>query len=132
MLRQIIYLLLPLLLSACSSHIVQDQNYQPLGTAVLTANNLLMVKYPEGPPDNYSADEYKNLLKEDYQIMYDRLQPYQIKVERQRTNFIVDIYDKGQLILKDASCTETRIDCWVYKRQCNPSTFNVPCLESEE
>jgi hypothetical protein len=132
MLRQTISLLLTLLLSACCSQHIRDQNYQPLGTAVLTANNLLMVKYPEGPPDDYSSDDYKNLLKEDYQVMYDRLQPYQVKVERQRTNFIVDLYDKGFLILKDASCTETMIDCWVYKQQCDPSTFKVPCLESKE
>jgi hypothetical protein len=130
MTRNPVLLLLPiLLLSACSTLLEEGHNYQPLGTAVLTANDLLIAEYPEGPPANFSSDDYKDLLKKDYHVMYDRLQPYQIKVEHRGNNFIVDLYDSGRLIMKDASCSETRIDCWVYKQECDPTTFHVPCLE---
>ena len=120
--------LLALFIFSCSSFRPNlDDRYQPLGTAVLAANDLLMVKYPQGPPENIHEDEYKGLLKEDYKPMYVRLLPYLVQIEKMDNYFIVSVFDGKKLILTDWSCTEGRIDCWCYNRECNPDALKVEC-----
>jgi hypothetical protein len=104
-----------------------DLKYQPLGTVVLTANNLLMVQYHQGLPDNYSGEDYKNILKEKNQLMYQRLQPYRVTVQKLADKFKVSVFDGNTLVLTDWSCTEGKIDCWSYKNECLPDTMHVPC-----
>ena len=112
----------------CSCSKVDDGlKYQPLGTAVLTANNLLMVQYPQGPPDNYSGEEYKNLLKENYQPQYQSLQPYRVILQKLANKFKVSVFDGSTLVLTDWSCTEGKIDCWSYKNECIPDTMHIQC-----
>ena len=104
-----------------------DLKYQPLGPAVLAANNKLMVLYPQGPPDNYSGEDYKNLLKGSNQTSYDRLQPYRVTVQKLANKFKVSVFDGSTLVLTDWSCTEGKIDCWSYKNECLPDTMHVQC-----
>jgi hypothetical protein len=109
-----------------------NEKYQPLGTAVLTADNLLMVKYPQGPPENYSGDDFKNLLKSDYLSMYQRLQPYRVTIQKSGEKFKVSVFDGNTLVLTDWSCTEGRIDCWSYNKQCLADTMKIKCDEERE
>jgi hypothetical protein len=101
--------------------------YQPLGTAVLAANDQLMVQFPQGPPDNYSGEDYKNLLKENYQPSYERLQAYRVTVQKLADKFKVSVFDGDLLILTDWSCTYGKIDCWSYKKECLPDTMHIQC-----
>jgi hypothetical protein len=111
----------------CCSKADLDQKYQPLGPAVLMANNQLMVQYPQGPPDNYSGDDYKNLLKGNYQKSYERLQPYRVTILKMVNKFKVSVFDGSTLVLTDWSCTEGKIDCWSYKKECLPDTMHIQC-----
>jgi len=121
-------LFLALLLSSCSSIQTSiDEKYQPLGTAVLAANDLFIVKYYSDNPVSVSGTEYKELLKESYIPMYERLAPYIIQIEKKANTFIVFVYDDELLILKDWLCTEGRIDCWCYNEECDPDEFDVEC-----
>jgi hypothetical protein len=106
-----------------------DDKYQPVGTAVMTANGLLLVKYPYGIPESYPENDYKNLLREDYKPMYEHLQPYRVKIQKVDGNFIARVYDGNLIILTDWSCTEGRIDCWSYNKECNPDTLHVLCAQ---
>jgi hypothetical protein len=129
--RNIIGLLLvALCLSSCTIICLNpDEKYQPLGTAVLTANGLLLVKYPQDRPESIQENEYKDLLKEDYKIIYNRLLPYlvQIKKDKLSNNFIVSVFDGQKLILTDWLCTEGRIDCWSYNGECYPDKIQINC-----
>jgi hypothetical protein len=126
----ITFLLVSLLIGACCcSKVNHDEEYQPLGTLVLTANGLLTVQYPQGIPDNYNGEDYKKLLQEDYKRMYERLLPYKVQIKKIEKNFCVQIYDGKCLILTDWSCTASRIDCWSYNNECNPDTVKVQCDE---
>ncbi len=114
----------------CSCSIIQlnlDEKYQPLGTAVLTANDLLLAKYPKERPQYVSQEEYKNLLKENYLPLYDRLYVYPVKIKTVNNNFVVSIYDGDKLILTDWLCTEGYIDCWSYNNECNLNTIKIEC-----
>jgi hypothetical protein len=113
--------------ACCCTKTDLNERYQPLGMAVLTANNLLMVQYPQGPPENYQGENYKNLLKENYRPMYERLQPYRVVIQKMADRFKVSVFDGNTLVLTDWSCTEGRIDCWSYEKQCMPDTLNVRC-----
>lgn len=113
--------------SSCYIQPIIDEKYQPLGTAVLTANGLLMVVYPEDRPDHINQNEYKILLKEDYELMYERLLPYLVQIKKVDNNFIVSVFDGDLLILTDWLCTEGRIDCWNYNAECNPDTIEINC-----
>jgi len=106
-----------------------DEKYQPLGVAVLAANDQLLVKYPhpQDRPEYIQGDEYKALLKENYKPMYDRLLPYLVKIKKIDDNYIVSVFDGQKLILTDWLCTEGRIDCWSYNGECNPDTLKVKC-----
>jgi hypothetical protein len=113
--------------SCCGTKIIQDEKYQPLGTAVLAANDLLLVKYSHDRPEQISESEYKNLLKEDYQPMYERLLPFSVEIKKSDDNYIVRVYDEEILILTDWLCTESRIDCWSYNRECTPDDLQIEC-----
>ena len=104
-----------------------SEKYQPLGVAVLTANGLLMVEYPENKPENINPNDYKNLLKEDYNILYERLLPFKVQIKKLDNNYIVKVYDRNLLVLTDWLCTEGRIDCWGYNHECNPDTIKNIC-----
>jgi hypothetical protein len=101
--------------------------YQPLGTAVLTANGLLMVEYPEIKPEYINQNDYKNLLKEDYDILYQRLLPFEVQIKKSENNYIIKVFECNLLILTDWLCTENKIDCWSYNQECNPDTLIVNC-----
>ena len=116
--------LLSLFLYSCSTI---DEKYQPLGTAVLAANDLLVVKYPQERPEYIQENEYKELLKENYKPMYDKLLPYFVQIKRTNNNYIVRVYDGKILILTDWLCTERYLDCWSYNGECNPETLKVEC-----
>ena len=104
-----------------------DDKYQPLGIVIMTTNGLLMVKYPQGIPDNVSDTEYKELLKVNYNSFYEMLLPYQLKIKKKDKAFFVSVFDGKTLVLTDWSCTEDRIDCWNYNGQCNPDKLYTPC-----
>ena len=104
-----------------------DARYQLIGPAVLSANNLLMVQYPQGPPENYSGEDYKNLLKSDYRPMYQKLQPYRVVIQKLGDKFKVHVFDGNTLVLTDWSCTEGRIDCWSYNKQYLADTMKIKC-----
>lgn len=119
---------LSLFICSCSIMLLNvDEKYQPLGTAVLAANDLLLVKYSQVRPEYIQENEYKNLLKESYKPMYDRLLHYLVKIEKTDINYIVRVFDGQTLILTDWLCTEGRIDCWSYNSECNPETLKVKC-----
>jgi hypothetical protein len=111
----------------CSLSCNRDEQYQPVGTAVLQASSLLIVKYPQGIPDNYAGEDYKNLLKENYKTLYERIKPYNAVVKKKDNRFIIQVYDGNLLILTDWGCTEGRIDCWNYNNECNPDTLHIQC-----
>jgi hypothetical protein len=117
-------LLLSLVLCSCSTI---DEKYQPLGTAVLAANDLLLAKYSQDRPECIQEREYKELLKENYKPMYDRLLPYLVQIKRTDNNYIVTVLDGQTLILTDWLCTEGYIDCWSYNGECIPGTLKVEC-----
>ena len=122
------FLLISFLTISCSvikSSISEE--YQPLGTAVLTANGLLMVEYPENKPEYINQNDYKLLLKEDYKILYEKLLPYEVQVKKSENNYIVSVFDGNKLILTDWLCTEGRIDCWSFNQECNPDTIQIKC-----
>lgn len=122
--------LLSLFIYSCSSiQLNVDEKYQPIGTAVLAANDLLLVKYSQDRSEYIQEDEYKNLLKENYKLMYDRLLPYLVQIRFKKTdnNFIVRVLDGQTLILTDWLCTEGHIDCWSYNGECVPETLKVEC-----
>ena len=120
--------LLSLFLYSCSTIQVNvDGKYQPLGTAILAANDLLVVKYSQDRPEYIQGDEYKELLKENYKPMYDRLLPYLVQIKKTNNNYIVSVFDGQKLILTDWLCTEDHIDCWSYNGECNPETLKVEC-----
>ncbi len=106
-----------------------DEKYQPLGGAVLAANDQLLVKYPhpQDRPEYIQEKEYKDLLKENYKPMYDRLLPYSVKIKKVDDNYVVSVFDGQKLILTDWLCTEGYIDCWSYNGECNPDTYKVKC-----
>ena len=115
-------------LFSCSSfQVKQDEKYQPLGTAVLTANGLLLIEHFYDCPEKLSGDDYKGLLKEDYRRMYDRLLPYSVQIEKRDGNCTVSVFDGRTLILIDWLCTEGYVDCWSYNGKCNPDTMKVKC-----
>lgn len=121
-------ILLCLFISSCSSiEINYDEKYQPVGTAVLTANDLLLAKYSKDRSEFVQEKEYKDLLKEDYKPMYDRLVPYSVQIKNTADNFIVSVSDGKTLILTDWLCTEGCIDCWSYNGECIPESLNVEC-----
>jgi hypothetical protein len=121
-------LLLSLFINSCSYiQLNADEKYQPLGTAVLAANDLLLVKYSQDRPQYIRENEYKDFLKENYKSMYDRLLPYSVQIKNINNNFIVSIIDDHKLILTDWLCTEGHIDCWSYNEECNPDTLEVEC-----
>lgn len=111
---------------SCSAP-TNNENYQEIASPVITANGLLMVKYPQGIPEIVSSQEYKELLKEDYTLLYDILTPYDVKIQKSGNHFKVAVYHSSQQVLFDLSCTENRIDCWVYNGDCNPDTLKVDC-----
>lgn len=113
--------------SCCMVQVNLDEKYQPLGTAVLAANNLLLVKYSQNRPEYIQENEYKDLLKENYKPMYDRLLPYLVKLKMTDNNFIVSVFDGENLILTDWLCTEGRIDCWSYNDKCDPEALTIEC-----
>ena len=104
-----------------------SEEYQPLGTAVLTANGILMTEYPVNKPEYINQNDYKNLLKEDYDILYQRLLPFEVQIKKSNNNYIVKVFDENLLILTDWLCTENRIDCWSYNQECNPDTIEIKC-----
>lgn len=113
--------------SCCTT--INNDKYQEIASPIITANGLLMVKYPQGIPAEVSGQEYKELLKENYSILYDKLNPYDVKIYKSGTFFKVAVYyDKLQVLL-DLSCTQNRIDCWVYNGECNPDTLKVDCIK---
>ena len=113
---------------SCSSiQVNKDEKYQPVGTAVLTADGLFLVKYSQNQPASVPGDDYKDLLKEDYQRLYNRLAPYDVRVEKAADGYVVSVFDGDRLILADWLCTEGRIDCWVYNGECDPGTISVNC-----
>jgi hypothetical protein len=114
-------------MSCCSTLCKRDDQYQPIGTAVLQASSLLIVQYPEGIPDNYPGEDYKNLLKDNYKSMYENIQPYRATIQKKDNRFIVQVYDGNLLILTDWGCTEGRIDCWSYNSECKAETLHVQC-----
>ena len=122
------FFLLSLFLYSCSSILLNvDEKYQPLGTAVLAANDLLIVKYSQDRPEYIQENEYKELLKENYKPMYDRLLPYLVQIKKTNNNYVVSVYDDQILILTDWLCTEGYLDCWSYNGECNPETLKVEC-----
>lgn len=124
----ITFLLSVFVLFSCSGLQVKlDEKYQPLGTAVLAANGLLLIEHPHDCPENMSGDDYKGLLKENYRPMYDRLLPYLVRIETRDGNCTVSVFDDQTLILTNWLCTEGRIDCWSYNGECNPDTIKVKC-----
>ncbi len=123
----IFFSLLLIIEMSCCTIERPDDKYQPVGTAVLTANNLLSVKYPQGLPENYPGEDYKNLLKENYQPMYERLKPYRVLIQKITDKFKVSVFDRNTPVLTDWSCTEGRIDCWTYNKECIPDTLAVEC-----
>lgn len=125
-----------LLLLACSSSNINteldDAHYQPIGTAVLTANGFLIAAYPDGLTEPVDIAEYKrSLLEEGYQELYQALLPMSISIQPRGKHFIVKVLEDGAPVLYDVSCTESRLDCWLYRGQCSPDTLVVPCLESQ-
>jgi len=104
-----------------------SEEYQPLGTAVLTANGILMSEYPEIKPEYINQNDYKNLLKEEYDILYQRLLPFEVQIKKSENNYIIKVYDGNLLILSDWLCTENRIDCWSYNQECDPDTIDIKC-----
>ena len=120
--------LLSLFLYSCSTiQLNVDEKYQPLGTAVFAANDLLLAKYSQDRPEYIQEREYKELLKENYKPMYDRLLPYLVQIKRADNNYIVSVLDGQTLILTDWLCTEGHIDCWSYNGECIPETLKVEC-----
>lgn len=104
-----------------------SEEYQPLGTAVLTANGILMTEYSEDKPEYINQNDYKNLLKEDYDILYQRLLPFDVQIKKLENNYIVKVFDGNLLILTDWLCTENRIDCWSYDQECDPEKLVIEC-----
>ena len=122
-----LFLLSIFICSCCILPINDDEKYQPLGVAVLAANDQLLVKYPEDRSEYIQEKEYKYLLKENYKPMYDRLLPYTVKIKNIANNFVVSVFDGQKLILTDWLCTEGRIDCWSYNGECSPDALKVKC-----
>ena len=119
--------LLILFINSCSSMKVDlGEKYQPLGTAVLAADSLLLAKYPH-KLECIQENEYKELLREDYTPMYDRLFSYSVKTKPADNSCVVSVFDGEVLILTDWLCTEGRIDCWSYNGECNPEELKVEC-----
>jgi len=124
----ITFLVSVFILFSCSVHRVKlDEKYQPLGTAVLGANGLLLIENPHDCPENISGDNYKGLLKEDYRPMYNRLLPYSVRIQERDGKCTVSVFDDQTLILTDWLCTEGYVDCWSYNGECNPDTIKVKC-----
>jgi len=122
-----LFLLSIFICSCCIIRINDDEKYQPLGVAVLAANDQLLAKYTQDRPEYIQGDEYKDLLKENYKPMYDRLLPYLVKIKKVDDNYVVSVFDGQRLILTDWLCTEGRIDCWSYNGECSPDTLKVKC-----
>lgn len=123
-----ILICLPIFVMLCGSDSCnKDDQYQPIGTAVIQASSLLMVQYHQGLPDNYTGEDYKNLLKENYKPMFENIRPYRATIQKKDNRFIVQVYDGNLLILTDWGCTEGRIDCWSYNGECKPDTLHVQC-----
>ncbi|MBE0645518.1 MAG: hypothetical protein IH600_15660 [Bacteroidetes bacterium] len=107
-----------------------DDHYQNIGTAVMTANDFLIADYPDGLPDSVDVEAYKQSLQDEgYYEKYQLLEPLDVRITPSGRHFIVEVREYGTLILRDASCTETYLDCWTYRGQCDPDTLRVPCLE---
>jgi hypothetical protein len=125
----VITFLLPVfVLFSCSGlQMKSDEKYQPLGTAVLAANGLLLIEHPHDCPENMSGNDYKGLLRENYRPMYDRLLPYSVRIEKRDGKCTVSVFDGQMLILTDWLCTEGYVDCWSYNGECNPDTIKVKC-----
>lgn len=127
-LNSTVFFVFILFITSCSSLQTNlDSKYQPLGMVVMTANGLLMAKYPQTIPENVSQEEYKTLLKNGYLPLYEKLLPFGVDIKKGNKSFIVSVFDGTALILTDWSCTETRIDCWNYNNKCNPDTLKVIC-----
>lgn len=106
---------------------INKENFQEIAAPVITANGLLMVKYPQGIPEIVSGQKYKDMLKEDYSLLYDILTPYDVKIQKSGKHFKVAVYYGSQQVLLDLSCTQRRIDCWIYNGECDPLTLKVDC-----
>lgn len=120
--------LLSTFIYSCSFMLLSaDEKYQPLGGAVIQANRLLLVNYSSIQLKNIQGDEYKNLLKEDYKLMYDRLLPYSVQLNFVDNNWTVRVSDGQKIILTDWLCTKGYIDCWSYNGECSPDTLVVKC-----
>ena len=104
-----------------------DEKYQPLATPILSANGLLIVQFPEGLTSTVSGDDYKLLLKDGYENLYEIVLPYEVIVEPDEKYFKVSVFDGETLILTDWSCTENRIDCWSYNDDCQPENLQIEC-----
>jgi hypothetical protein len=93
--------------------------YNPLGTSVLQATKLVILEYPDGLPDGFPGEKYKELLqKYNYPHLFSVLSPYLVQIKKLEKGFVVRIYDDRVRILTDWSETRTRIDCWCYKGEC--------------
>jgi len=126
-LKYLLLIILPLLSSCAIISGSIDDKYQPLGTAVLTANDLLVVKYYQEHFDSFSGEEYKALLKEKYMNLYQNISPYSVNLTKADPLFKVTVKDGDLLILIDWLCTENRIDCWSYNLECSPDTLIIDC-----
>lgn len=115
------------LLDSCCGTSDLDARYQPIGPAVMQANRLLMLDFPDGPPPGYTGEQYKTLLKEEYPPLYEKIEPFTVEVIKTGSRFLVKVFDKNTMVLMDAACTESRLDCWVYKNECDPDSFAVSC-----
>jgi hypothetical protein len=132
--RTILLTLALVILAGCGCFVPQDEcndeYYQPIGTAVLTANGFLIADYPEGLSDPVDIDAYKQSLQDEgYDELYAKILPLDIRITPVDSYFMVEVYEDGDLILYDISCTESRPDCWTYRGQCNPDTLGVVCGE---
>ena len=117
-----------LLVSCCSNGQREDEDYHPLGTAILIANRQVIAEYPTGLTEDLTKEKYLSFLKEDYSNMYNILESYDITITKSDTRFIVKLFDEDELILVDYACTESSIDCWCYNGECDPDTLTVDCM----
>jgi hypothetical protein len=107
---------------------MDDEYYQPLGTAVLTANGFLIADNPAGLATAPDVTTYKSSLRDEgYDDLYNAILPMNVTIIPQDGYFRVEVREGDKLILVDISCTESRPDCFTYDGRCNPDTLGVWC-----
>ena len=128
---------LVVVLTACSSRLALDDQYQPLARAVQQGNGFLENKIDDAPSTPVNGASYMEALRQNSTTYYDLLEPYEVEVlpweSSEESGFSVTVYDDDLVVLHDCNNT-LEIDGWYYE-DCHNTKGNValpPCFEPIE